>query len=100
MCCLWGDVRTRNDLSQHIRIHNKIGMLKMNSVPSGFFFLQQLQECMGVRVTGGLCPGLQGGELCHRGHHRGQEGQDEAVVRVRSWLQGSEALMGRTTRYF
>ena len=26
---------TRNDLSQHMRIHNKIGMVKMNPVSSG-----------------------------------------------------------------
>ena len=28
-------LRTRNDLSQHMRIHNKIGMVKMNAVSSG-----------------------------------------------------------------
>ena len=30
------ELRTRNDLSQHMRIHNKIGMVKMDPVPSGF----------------------------------------------------------------
>ena len=63
-------LRTRNDLSQYMRIHNKIGMVKRKSVPGGFF-LQQLQECMWVRVEfggthdleahgGGLGPGYGG----------------------------------------
>ena len=134
-------LRTRNDLSQHIRIHNKIGMLKMNPVSSGFScnncknvcewgwnleghtILKHMEVAGGQgmvvnmnkspakkiscstcgilfrrKMMGGLCPGHHWGELCHRGHHRRQGGQDRAATGVRSWLQGAEALLGRTTR--